>query len=215
MLHYAGSDKKVIGRLSVSPTDATGIAYWKNVSELQRVAPFNEIIFCEGALGFKEIIQTVSKFPQATKIRFHASGSKSIVGSDSKDSAGESLGHETGFNLSEPYYRRIKRLLDVFVALVFLVLFPVHFILTKKPLAILQNCVKVLSGKKTWVGYLIPDKRLPCLRPAVISNSGILLGISRVPVAENLHQVDYWYAREYHPFIDLRIIISHYRLMAG
>ena len=215
MLDSAGSAKKVLGRLSVSPTDTTGIAYWKNIEELQRVAPSNEIIFCEGAISFKEIIQAVSKFPQATRIRFHASGSKSIVGSDSKDSTGESLGHENGFKLSDPYYKRIKRLLDVFVAIVFLALFPIHFILTKKPFPFLQNCLRVLTGKKTWVGYLTPDIRLPHLPPAIISSSGILTGVSRIPVAENLHMLDYWYARDYDPFIDLRIIVLHYRLMAS
>ncbi len=68
------------------------------------------MIFCEGTLSFKNIIDALQQVPENIKIKIHAAGSHSIVGSDSKDSSGEAVSKENGIKLADPYNRRLKRL---------------------------------------------------------------------------------------------------------
>src|SRR6185436_450360 len=118
----------------------SGIGYWERVNLLPGIVPFRELIFCEGTISFKNIIAAIQQLPKATMIKFHASGSNSIVGSNSKDSSGEFVAKENGFKLGHPHDRRLKRLIDVIVALAGLITFPVHLVIVKKPFSFLGNC---------------------------------------------------------------------------
>src|SRR5678816_2622776 len=100
---------------------------------LQPSVTFKEVIFCEGELSFKEIIDAVEEQPGNIRVKFHAAKSQSIVGSDSKDSLGESLSKENGYKLADPYNLRIKRLIDFSTAVLFLASLPIHFIFVKRP----------------------------------------------------------------------------------
>jgi hypothetical protein len=135
----------------------------------------------------------------------------SIVGSDSKDSSGEAVSSENGYNLSDPYNRRLKRLIDVITALAGIILFPVHLFFVKKPVSYIANCVAVLIAKKTWIGYAIPEKNLPELNVPVIACNGIPTSVKQQFPAESLQMMDYWYARDYEPMIDLKLLWRMYR----
>ncbi|HSC37877.1 MAG TPA: hypothetical protein VLD19_08410, partial [Chitinophagaceae bacterium] len=53
-----------------------------------------EIIFCAGTIPYKEIIDTIGQLPAGIPFRFHAEGSRSIVGSQSKNAGGDAIGGE-------------------------------------------------------------------------------------------------------------------------
>jgi lipopolysaccharide/colanic/teichoic acid biosynthesis glycosyltransferase len=149
--------------------------------------------------------------PGNTTIKFHAAGSHSIVGSKSKDSSGEFVSKENGFKLKDPHYRRLKRLIDIFVALAGLLSFPVQLVLVKKPFSFFGNCFSVLFASKTWIGYSVEEKNLPVLRKAVIACNGVPVSVKQQLPTESLQMVDYWYARDYSPSTDLRLIKRTYR----
>jgi len=50
-----------------------------------------EVIFCVGGIDFRECISISQQLPGGIRIKFHASGSGSIVGSDSSNSNGEAF----------------------------------------------------------------------------------------------------------------------------
>jgi hypothetical protein len=131
---------------------------------LSGILPFREVIFCEGTLSFKNIIEALREISDGIVIKFHASGSHSIVGSNSKDSSGEFVSKENGFELAQPHKRRLKRLIDIAVALGGLISFPLQLFLIKKPFAFFGNCFSVLFAQKTWIGYAVEEKNLPRLR---------------------------------------------------
>lgn len=207
----AGMKEKVLGRVAVKEDDTTAIGFWSKINLLFQTVPFREAIFCEGTLSFRNIIDCLSRLPQNVKIKIHAAESLSIVGSDSKDSAGESLSKENGFRLANPYNRRLKRLVDVAISLLALISFPVHLIAVKKPFRFFANCFAVLFAKKTWVGYATAEKILPPLRKAVIACNGIPLSVKQELPADSLHMVDYWYARDYEPSGDIKLILKMWR----
>ena len=50
-----------------------------------------EVIFCEGGISFKEIIDTIQHLPNTVSCQFYSAGSHSIIGSDSKDTVGDCI----------------------------------------------------------------------------------------------------------------------------
>ncbi len=68
------------------------IRYMHNAKEIQQAiqtGTADEIIFCAGTLCYKEIIGCMQSLPGTIAYKFFAAGSKSIVGSMSKNSSGE------------------------------------------------------------------------------------------------------------------------------
>jgi O-antigen biosynthesis protein len=74
--------------------------------------------------------------------------------------------------------------------------------------------VKVLIGKKTWVGYIQPASKLPGLRKNVLGANGVIDKASNLP-PDSLELIDQWYARDYEPLQDIRIIFKNYRYLGG
>jgi O-antigen biosynthesis protein len=211
LMSKAGLEKKVLGRLSVDQNDGPAIGHWQNIPELQRSLVFREIIFCEGSLSFRQIIHTVQKLAPGVRIKYHASKSHSIIGSDLRNGSGKTLSKEEEFALADPYNLRIKRFIDCGVSIFFLVTFPLHFLFVRKPFSFFNNCFLVLFAQKTWVGYVINGKSLPKIRKAVIGNNGISLNVEQQLPAESLQMVDHWYAMDYQPSQDLKLIFRRYR----
>lgn len=215
LLEESGVKQQVLGRVAVDPADQTTIGYYKNLSQLSMLLPFREIIFCQGQLLFSEIIAQVQALPASIGARFHASGSHSLVSSDSKDSSGEAVSKENSYPLADPYYRRLKRLTDVAVSLTGILGFPVLLWFIKKPFSFLANCFLVIAGKKTWVGYTGKGSSLPVLRPAVLACNGVPLQQTQLLSRESMQMTDYWYARDYTVSSDLKLLWRAWRRLGG
>lgn len=215
LLKEAGMNQRVFGRVAVDKKDTTVIGYWKKMQQLSDTIPFKEVIFCEGGLSFKDIIEGVQQQPTGVITKIHADGSSSIVGSDSKDSSGESLSKENGYKLSNPYNRRLKRLIDVSVAFFSILTFPVHLFIVSKPASFFSNCLSVLLANKTWIGYAVTEKHLPKLYTGVVACNGVPVSATQQLPAESLQMMDYWYARDYEPIADLKLIWRAYKKLGG
>lgn len=215
LMNEAGLQERILGRVAIDEADKSAIGSVDDLPKLSRSIPFREIIFCEGNLSFSTIMEKMQQLPNHTSIKFHASGSGSIVGSDSKHSSGEAVSKENGFNLSDQYNRRLKRLLDVLFSLFSLISFPVHLIAIRKPFNFFANCFKILLAQKTWIGYASGGKNLPPLRAAVIGSNGWPVSAKTDIPAESLQMLDYWYARDYEAVNDLKLLWKTYRWLGG
>ncbi|HKO82343.1 MAG TPA: hypothetical protein VJU78_18165, partial [Chitinophagaceae bacterium] len=215
LMNEAGMHEKVLGRVAVSENDSSAIGYWSRLNMLLQAVSFREAIFCEGTLSFENIIHALQKSPDNIKVKIYAKGSHSIVGSDSKESSGESVSKENGIKLADPYNRRLKRLQDIIVSLFGLLSFPVHLIGVKRPFRFFANCFEVLFARKTWVGYATHENNLPMLRKSIIACNGIPLTMKQELPEQSLQMVDYWYARDYEPSNDIKMIWKMYRRLGG
>jgi len=215
LIKEAGLYERILGRIAVTENDESAVGYWKKLTELSSVIPFREVVFCEGSLSFLTLIQNMPTLSSNISIKFHATGSSSIVGSDSKNTSGEAMSKENGFKLGNPYNRRLKRLIDIFISFFGIVIFPVHLIIIKKPFAFIANCFTVLFAQKTWVGYAMSEKNLPPLRKGIIACNGAAVSAKHSLPAESLQMVDYWYARDYEPAKDLKLVWRMYRSLGG
>lgn len=215
LIKDAGLQEKILGRVAVNENDESATGHLRQLRELSKSIPFRELIFCEGALSFSTILKATEQLPAGIRVKYHASGSHSIIGSDSKNTSGEALSKENGFKLGNPYNKRLKRLIDVCVAVLAIITFPVHLIGVKKPLHFFSACFAVLFAQKTWIGYATAEKQLPALRKGVIACNGTALNRKQQLPAESLQMMDYWYARDYEPANDLKLLWKRYRHLGG
>jgi len=61
----------------------------------------------------------------------------------------------------------------------------------------------------------INNKSLPVLRKPVLACNGVPLTSKQGLPEQSLHTLDYWYARDYEPFHDIKIIWKNYRKLGG
>lgn len=213
LLKDAGLDKKIIGRVSINPDDKDALTNLEEVTTTAGILEAKEIIFCIGNISYKQTIELTQKFPTKLRIRFHAAYSKSIVGSDSSGTTGDVIGAATHFNLKDAGYRRVKRLIDVLIAFLFLLSFPLHVFFIKRALNFFKNCIQVLVGLKTWVGYSKANPALPPLRKGVLTPAG--LPVTEHEIKKNKNIIDHWYARNYKPRKDISIIFKNYKQLGS
>jgi hypothetical protein len=197
-------NEKLIGRLTTGQ-EKNAVAKLEKADEVSIALGAEEILFCIGRLSYQEVFRYVSSIKTPVRFRFHAMGSCSIVGSDSDASNGEAITSSINLNLEKPHNQRLKRLIDVGIAIILIVIFPVHFLLVKNPFQLLRNSFSVLAGKKTWTGYEINNAtKLPRLRKPVINTH-------RLAVTEDDARIDYWYAKNYDPLRDIHLIVKNYK----
>ena len=204
-----GSTRHLRGFVSPLP-EAHSLGLPVDLPQLLDNVPAKELILCQGPhLSFGRGIDLYEQLGRRVKLRLHAAGSGSIVGSDSKNYSGETIGART-FNLEQPVNRRLKRLADVGIALFLLVTAPAHLLLNPSPLRLLLHALQVLAGRKTWMGYTGLATGLPPLPPAVLGPAGIPHSRNRLN-EEGQQQANEWYAQEYDVLYDLVTVLAHHK----
>lgn len=215
LMQQAGLQERILGRIKTNGDITNAIGDINNLLQLLKHLSIREVIFCEGYLSYQQIIHQLVTLPKNINYRFIAHNSSSIVGSDSKATSGEALTAEGFYLLNQPYQRRMKRLTDVFLAIVFLLTFPVHYVFVKKGWAFLIHVCQVLIGKKTWIGYIIPEKKLPSLVSPVLTHYGLPFGTEHPLTKDSLSKLDMVYARNFDWMQDIKIIFRNYRYLGG
>ncbi|MBI1780647.1 MAG: glycosyltransferase [Sphingobacteriales bacterium] len=210
LLVTAGKEQQVFGRISIEENEANAIGNINRLPAIAKELSIKEIIFGEGALSNKKIIELVQQLK--LRYKFHAKNSGSIISSDSKDEAGDYLAMEKTFVLAQPISRRNKKLWDEIYCLLFLISFPIHFIFQKKPLSFFKNVLAVFTGKKTWVSYNYHQKLLPPLSEGILTPTGLPKSLNHLP-QNSLEKIDYWYAKDYSLSNDISLIWKNYKYL--
>lgn len=214
LIASAGMREKILGRIAVKEVqerDAVGIL--EQLNSLTTTYSIKEVVFCEGELSFKKIIDSVENLSKQVRVKFHAANSKGIVGSDSRNAAGNIISDERS---QQPYpvFKRNKNLIDVIVSVFFIVTIPFHLLLQKKPFNFFKNVFIVLFRSKTWVGYASCLRELPKLKSGVITTTGLPSALNTLP-AESLQSSDEWYVTEYNSWKDVRLLLRNYKFLSA
>ena len=213
IMQNAGMPERVLGRVDVRLAENTlALGNIHQLPGLVKKYRVKEIIFCENGLSIKEIIGIIKELPSGIRNKFHASGSSSIVGSDSKNVSGDYVTAVKKYSIAKPINRRNKRLLDILVSLLFIISFPVHFALQKKPFRFYKNIFDVLLRRKTWVGYTSAKNELPAIRKGIITSTELPAQLNELP-EESLRKTDEWYASSYSLLLDLQKIRNGYKTL--
>jgi GT2 family glycosyltransferase len=214
LLHRVHVKKNIIG--TVAP-DATadmqtflnGLDRLGDVVNLYRI---EEIIFCGRDVSSQAIMHWMTELGPQIDYRIVPSESLSIIGSQSKNSAGELYTVDIQFNIASSMSRRNKRVVDLLVTLVLLLGSPLLILGVDRKFGFLQNLFKVLIGRLTWVGYAgsgTAFEDLPELKRGVLTpESGRGVVVKDEPTRKRLN---FFYAKDYRPATDVEIVLRAIR----
>lgn len=214
LLAFSDKSERILGRVETDNTQSPDtIGSFHDLKNILGLYLVKEIIFCEGSLSFKQIIESLPQIPGSIQIQFFASGCNALIGSNDKNTKGEIILTDQDYRLNEPLYIRSKKLFDISFSLFLLLIFPVHFIIKKRPLAFFKNIFNVLSGKNTWIGYAEPEKKLPLIKKGIITTTGLASGANTLP-PESLFQTDKLYAKHYNILTDLKLVWNNFHFLS-
>ncbi len=215
MMQAAGRNQRILGRISLNDDSSNSIGSLQQLDTLLESVPAKELIFCiDASLSMKQTIEVLQQ-KRRLRYKFHYYQSQSLVGSDSKDTTGETLLPKMAYKIGCPQLMRYKRVADVVWCFFFLVSLPIHLLLVKKAGGFIANLFKVLGGSRTWVGYHLAANNLPIIKPGIISPTAKPVAAMEELTPESLHTIDHWYARDYEWTDDVRLIIKGYRNLGG
>ena len=211
LLHQAGVNVDLIGFVQPNntpdPNQFLGSA--NQLQELVEIYKVNEIIFCARDVPNQQIIQFMIDSGQAVDYKIVPQESLSIIGSNSKNTAGDLYAIDIHLHLNQTPARRNKRLFDLLFSTALLVLLPLAVLFIPHPLQLLRNVWQVFIGNYSWVGYAkgsstVGKAVLPKIRPGVLSP---LDGLPHRPYdAPTLYRLNWLYAKDYAVATDLEVI---------
>lgn len=202
-LHFAGFIEN-----QNSQEDIRYLGSLEHLDQIVRFHKLDEIIFCSDSLTSSEIMQWMTRLGPRLHYKIAPAQPMGIIGSSSKNSAGELYTFEIQYNLGEKYLRRNKRILDVLLAGIIFIFSPLLSFVVEDKRKFVANILQVLVGKKTWVTYAsenaehyFPKLKKGILHPAVI--------LYREDEEQALFDSDYYYARDYSVWKDLSLLINN------
>lgn len=211
----AGLEERLLGRIKVNENEEKSIGDVSQLKELLSRLNIKEVIFCEGYQTNYLNIQLVQTLPKHISYRFIGEHTKSIVGSDSKATVGETLAAEGFYRISEPYQKRMKRVVDVLFACYLLVTLPVQLIIVKNRLGLVRNIGTIMFNQATWVGYTMQEIALPKLKKNRLTCYGLPLNTVHPLNKEALHHLNIQYAKNYDFWFDVGLLLKNYKQLGG
>lgn len=181
------------------------------LDEIVQIYKVNEIIFCSKDIAAESITKWMTKIGNSVEYKIVPEESLSIIGSHSKNSAGELYTIDIEFAIIQPMHQRNKRFLDVVLALFLLLCLPISIWFVRQKIGLIRNIFTVLFGKKTWVGYSNNNKDLPRIRKGILSpvDNLKLKNLSETTVK----RLNLLYAKDYSVYNDLDIIRNGFRAL--
>lgn len=212
-VHYA---PELSGRIAPGNHKGDALATLPDMKSLIYTAGINEVIFCVNGLRYSEILRQMELCGQNNDYKIHIPGSQSFVGSNSSHTAGDLYTIDKTYNLSRFAQLRNKRILDVFFAIALIILSPIMLFLVKNPIKMLTNCINVLTGSKTWVGYAkgqSNNTQLPKIRDGVLPPYNVLE--SYTPDNNVITELNTTYAQQYTAGTDISLILNNLKYLGS
>lgn len=213
LIGFAGTGKQHLHPLMLGDSSA--------LAQLIQTYRINEVIFCGADIAATDIIEQMTALGKHTDFKIIPPGSNSIIGSNSKNTAGDIYTVDVQLNIHQPQKQRGKRLVDIGIACLGILTSPLTIWFMENKSGFLGNCFRVLTSGATWVGYLTHEGkvaedaalRLPRIPTGVLHPlSGRHTGHIPPHIAK---RVNFMYARDYSPNRDLSIIRNAWRKLGG
>ena len=174
------------------------------LKEIIKIYGINEVIFSNDSISTEDTMKLMNDIGPRVNYYTIPADSNFVIGSHSKNANGLYFGEQIELNLSNQELRTQKRLFDIAMALMVIVLAPLAAVFRKTRNWLLHSG-SVLIGKKTWVGYAADPQNLPALKPGKYTTD-FELKEDNLKFQENL---DLLYAKNYSIGMDLRAMLHH------
>ncbi|KAB1064740.1 glycosyltransferase family 2 protein [Salibacter halophilus] len=211
MLHNINLNTAVIAEINPNSQSEPNDHFVGKLHQLPEIIEgfkLNEVIFCSRDIEPEAIINQMSRLSSYDlEYKIAPPESVFIIGSNSVNSTGELYSLVDLNSIDSPSSKRNKRLLDILISLIAVVLSPVLAIINNPFRRIFPQLFSVLFGSKTLVGYSNTIRQkiiLPKIKKSVIyldgqiNNQNIILKHTDKAILN--------YSNNYHWQKDLRII---------
>jgi hypothetical protein len=195
------------GIVSPSESEAISPQFLGNINDLDdicRINQIDDIIFCSKDVTATQIMYWMSKMGGKYQFRIMQESNASIISSYSKNDPGELFTYRIHLNLADTRFLKQKRLFDIIICLVYLILVPFFVLLQPKSISKrMGQWLAVLKGELTWIGYgneTLQDEKqhLPSIPDGVLTLSEISYAINKKnPSQEKVSGENIIYARHY------------------
>lgn len=175
----------------------------------------DELIFCGRDLPASQIIGLMVSLPQHPPVAYKIlpQDSEYIIGSSSKDAPGDYYALDITLNLFRPEQVRNKRLLDVLASGLLLLAAPLLVWGQAHKAGFVRNCLRVLGGSRTWVGFrhtAAPGR----LARAILSPADVAQAAAPLTPGTR-RRLELLYAKDYEPSTDLSILLRRFRWLGA
>jgi GT2 family glycosyltransferase len=176
--------------------------------EIMDVYAIDEVIFCAKDIPSNRIISYMS-IPTVNEVEYKIAPPESlfIIGSSSVNNPGELYVIDTN-SISKSVNKRNKRLTDILLCILFILLSPVLIFVQKNPGGYFSNLLNVLTGKNSWVGYdtqtSSANTGLPSIRKGILNPLDMIT--NKKLDESTVLRLNSLYAKDYHVNTDLNII---------
>ena len=183
------------------------------LNEIIQVHTINEIIYCAKDVSAKDIIEGMTKIEsQDIEFKIAQPNTSYLIGSNSIDNSGDF--YALNFSaLSKPENIRSKRLFDFFFSIILLLLSPILLVIIKFKAKFISNLFRILSGKKSFVGYLNQSDgtktNLPKIKPGILEP----FSVSEELTIDKKEELNLLYAKEYSFIFDFEVLVRKWKLL--
>ncbi len=210
LLNNAFIEKNIIGTVSpFEQKEASQLGVFSQLKPLSKLYKATEIIFAQRHLGFKQVIDGLQACGHSIDYKIHSMGTDSIIGSNSKNTAGDLYTTELVYAITSSISKRNKRMVDILCSLFLILLSPICFWFVRNKRSYFLHAFLILEGDKTFVGYT--DTQFPALKPHLLDVYPVIEGFD-IP-ADNREHLDWLYAKNYTAWDDVKIIWAKWRTM--
>ncbi|MBN2806866.1 MAG: glycosyltransferase, partial [Prolixibacteraceae bacterium] len=180
------------------------------IHDIVRVNNIEELIFCSDDISSQQVIRTMLSLTEFNlDYKIAPPESVSIIGSNSIDTAGDLYVLNVNA-ITKEKNKRNKRLVDVAVALLLLILFPLVVWAMEERGGLFRNIFRVLGRKYSWVGYHPLHSEmylgLPVISKGILKTTDLL--DAEKFTNETIDRMNMLYARDYHMGKDLEIVLK-------
>lgn len=187
-----------------SPVHPLYYAKYYHLPDMLFCFPVHSVFVNMREISYKQLINQMESLPATDSIiRLYHPEIETFISSKEILNQQEFFIHDD-FAITHITQRRIKRITDIFLSLLILLLFPFLLFLLHKPMQAFKNLLQVLAGKKTWVG--IKNKKIEHLRKGVLSVEEIYLFEEKF-YQETTQVNDY--LKNYRPILDIKFIFAN------
>lgn len=216
LLRKSDMNPGLIGLVSTDENDKTVVGYIGHINQLKeiiKIYSIDEVIFCAKDLPAHTIIDYMSGLNVSQlEYKIAPPESLSIIGSNSINTSGDTYIIELN-SISKQSNKRSKRLLDFIASIIFMISFPIIFIINRKPFGFIRNIFLVFIGKKSWVGFQQTTNqlthKLPKIKPGVLFPTDMVK--SDEVSADTIDRLNLIYARNYKILNDINILFNGIR----
>lgn len=205
-----------LGRqMQLDAAEAEGTAAGDRIRTIVRRNGIDEVVFCAKDLRWGRIIALMEELRHArATFKIAQPAREFIIGPSTIESLQDLMILEE-HAVSSAGARRRKRLMDIGLALFFLVTLPVGIWFVRDRGGFVRNLFRVLRGERSWVGYfpaIDRSLRLPKLRPGVLDP---VRSDHLQPVPLTVQRMNLEYAKDYRVMEDLRRVLGNFSRLGG